>query len=266
MEGVDARREPPMRLTVVGCSGSFPGPESAASCYLVEADGFRMLLDLGNGAARRAAAPRPDPLTSTRSWSATCTPTTASTCCALYVARTYDPTARSTARSRSTGPLVAARASRPGLRHAPTSRGAGRGVRRSSSGRAGSHRVGPFTVTVARMAHPVETWGMRVEHDGRGPGLLRRHRAVRRRSSSWRATPTSRCSSRPSRRTATTHAPKDLHLTGGEAGEAASLAGARRLVLTHLPPWNDPAVSRRAAEAAFGGAVELAEPGATYDV
>ena len=43
-----------MRLTVVGCSGSYPGPESAASCYLVEAehDGrtWRVLLDLGSGA------------------------------------------------------------------------------------------------------------------------------------------------------------------------------------------------------------------------
>ena len=39
-----------MRLTVVGCSGSAPGPSSAASCYLVEHDGFRLVLDLGNGA------------------------------------------------------------------------------------------------------------------------------------------------------------------------------------------------------------------------
>src|SRR5712691_9314386 len=39
-----------MRLTVIGCAGSFPGPDSPASCYLVEADGFRLLLDLGNGA------------------------------------------------------------------------------------------------------------------------------------------------------------------------------------------------------------------------
>ena len=39
-----------MRLTVIGCSGSFPGPESAASCYLVEANGFRLVLDMGNGA------------------------------------------------------------------------------------------------------------------------------------------------------------------------------------------------------------------------
>jgi ribonuclease BN (tRNA processing enzyme) len=40
-----------MRLTVVGCSGSVPGPDSACSCYLVERDGYRLVLDLGTGAA-----------------------------------------------------------------------------------------------------------------------------------------------------------------------------------------------------------------------
>ena len=43
-----------MRLTVVGCSGSYPGPESPASCYLVQAEHegrtWSILLDLGNGA------------------------------------------------------------------------------------------------------------------------------------------------------------------------------------------------------------------------
>ncbi|MCB0895289.1 MAG: MBL fold metallo-hydrolase, partial [Nocardioidaceae bacterium] len=44
-----------MRLTIVGCSGSYPGPEAPASCYLLEADDaggrtWRVLLDLGNGA------------------------------------------------------------------------------------------------------------------------------------------------------------------------------------------------------------------------
>jgi ribonuclease BN (tRNA processing enzyme) len=38
-----------MRLTVLGCAGSFPGPESACSAYLVEADGFRLLIDFGSG-------------------------------------------------------------------------------------------------------------------------------------------------------------------------------------------------------------------------
>src|SRR6266498_720961 len=39
-----------MRVTVVGCAGSFPGPDSPASAYLLEADDFRLVLDLGNGA------------------------------------------------------------------------------------------------------------------------------------------------------------------------------------------------------------------------
>jgi ribonuclease BN (tRNA processing enzyme) len=38
-------------LTVVGCSGSAPGPGGACSCYLIEAGGFRLLLDIGNGAS-----------------------------------------------------------------------------------------------------------------------------------------------------------------------------------------------------------------------
>ena len=39
-----------MRLTVVGCSGSIPSPRSPASCYLLEAEGFRLVIDLGSGA------------------------------------------------------------------------------------------------------------------------------------------------------------------------------------------------------------------------
>ena len=39
-----------MRVTVIGCSGSFPGPDSPSSCYLLEAEGFRLVIDLGNGA------------------------------------------------------------------------------------------------------------------------------------------------------------------------------------------------------------------------
>ena len=32
---------------------------------------------------------------------------------------------------------------------------------------AGDRQVGPLTVTLARTAHPVETWAMRIEHGGR---------------------------------------------------------------------------------------------------
>lgn len=43
-----------MRLTVVGCAGSFAGPQSPASSYLISADDgartWNVLIDLGNGA------------------------------------------------------------------------------------------------------------------------------------------------------------------------------------------------------------------------
>src|ERR1051325_8648317 len=39
-----------MKLTVLGCSGSVPGPDSAASSYLVTAEDFHLVLDLGSGA------------------------------------------------------------------------------------------------------------------------------------------------------------------------------------------------------------------------
>ena len=39
-----------VRLTVIGCAGSFPSPDSPASSYLVEHARTQLLLDLGNGA------------------------------------------------------------------------------------------------------------------------------------------------------------------------------------------------------------------------
>lgn len=40
-----------MLLTIIGCAGSAPGPDSACSCYLIEHDRFNLLLDLGAGAS-----------------------------------------------------------------------------------------------------------------------------------------------------------------------------------------------------------------------
>ena len=62
------------------------------------------------------------------------------------------------------------------------------------------------------------------------------------------------------------HAPPDVHLNGAEAGAAATSAGVCRLVLTHLPTWNDPAVARRDAATTFDGEIALARSGDTYEV
>ena len=58
-----------------------------------------------------------------------------------------------------------------------------------------------------------------------------------------------------------------IHLSGSRAAAAAVRAGGvRRLVLTHLPPWNDPEVCRTQAAAVWPGEVELAQPGAAYEL
>lgn len=60
---------------------------------------------------------------------------------------------------------------------------------------------------------------------------------------------------------------RGIHLTGRRAAEAAVAAGGvRRLMLTHIPAWNDPHVCRDEAAAVWPGEVELAQPDATYEI
>ena len=47
-----------MRLTVLGCAGSGPGPTSPASSYLITAGDTRLLLDLGNTRLKATRAER----------------------------------------------------------------------------------------------------------------------------------------------------------------------------------------------------------------
>ena len=57
---------------------------------------------------------------------------------------------------------------------------------------------------------------------------------------------------------------RGVHLTGRRAGEAAARGGAGRLVLTHIPAWNDPAVTLAEAAAVYPGPIALAHPGAVH--
>lgn len=57
-----------------------------------------------------------------------------------------------------------------------------------------------------------------------------------------------------------------LHLSAEYAGAMARAVGARRLVLTHLVPGSDPEAHARLGAAAYGGPVDLAAPGAVYEL
>lgn len=251
-----------VRLTVVGCAGSFPNAESAASCYLVEHEGTRVLLDLGNGALgplARFADPRAvDAVLLSHLHADHCLDLTG-----LYVARKYHR-AGPPPPLAVYGPRGTARRIADAYRTSPGEPVAGLeqiyDFREFPDGQFG---VGPFRVTVARMAHPVPAFAIRLEAGGRslvysgdtGPTEalvdLARDCDVALFEASFRA--------------GLDHT-RDLHMTGVEAGAAASAAGARRLILTHLVSWNDPGVTLTEGRGAFDGDVALAAPGMVVDL
>lgn len=253
-----------MHLTVVGCSGSFPGPDSPASCYLVTAEGFRMVLDLGNGALG-ALARYTDLYAVDAVLLSHLHPDHCIDMCSYAVARTHRPQGRPPrlpvwAPSGAPARLARAADAAPAVGDSDAA-SLHEDFAFSAWSPGATYEVGPFRVTVERVAHPVETYGFRIEHAGRTlaysgdsdacPELVRLARGAE----------LFLCEAgfREGRKN-----PPGLHLTGRGAGEHAARAGAGRLVLTHVPPYDDPERAREEAEPAYDGLLELAHPGATY--
>jgi ribonuclease BN (tRNA processing enzyme) len=246
-----------VKLTVVGCSGSGPGPRSPASSYLVEQDGFRLLLDLGNGAfgpLQNYADP--------------------SSIDALFISHLHADHCLDVAPfvvwhryagppARSLVPMYAPVGAERRLALAYDDDGDGlTDVFDFVPVGPGSFSLGPFEVTLARTAHPVECYAIRLTAGGRslvytgdtGASTavveLARGVDVLLAEAAHPDVP---------------GLPPDLHLTGREAGEHAAAAGVGRLLLTHVPTWVDRTAQLASARAVFPAA-ELVEPGATYDV
>jgi ribonuclease BN (tRNA processing enzyme) len=60
--------------------------------------------------------------------------------------------------------------------------------------------------------------------------------------------------------------PEPIHLRAREAGEVATRAGAKHLVLTHIWPHNDMSKVREQAAASYAGPLELADGGKCWTV
>lgn len=244
-----------MRLTVIGCSGSHPGPDSACSSYLVEHQGFRLLLDLGNGALgelQNHVDPRDvDALFLTHlhgdHWL---------DLVPLAHVRRHHPDRRVpkplrvfapvSQRDRIAGAFGRARLDDVFAFEAPR-----------------ATEVGPFDVDVIRTSHPVETHAVRIAAAGRtlvytaDTGWFPELVDFARRADLLLA---------EAGFVDGAANPHGVHLTATGAGELAKAANAGRLVVTHVAPWHDAAAQARKAEAAFGGPTERARRGATFDV
>jgi ribonuclease BN (tRNA processing enzyme) len=251
-----------VRITIVGCAGSFPGPDSPASCYLIEADGFRLVLDLGSGALgalqRHCGLDDVDAICLSHLHADHCLDM-----CGYLVARSYHP-GGPRPRLPVYGPAGTAGRLARALDAGTEGTGLGEGASKMTDAfdfvtlTPGTAQIGPFRVSTAHMSHPVETFGFRVEHGGgavaysadTGPcaelGALAAGADVLLCEASFLDGP---------------DLPPDLHLTGRQAGQAAAAAGVGELVLTHLVAWNDPAAVLAEAASEFGDRLSLAASG-----
>ena len=247
-----------MKLTIVGCSGTMPAPDGPASCYLVEVDGFKLVLDLGHGSLgplqQLISISDIDAIVFTHLHPDHCIDLTA-----LYVARAFGPYDIS-ARLPVYGPPNCAdrMADAYGMRRAP-----------------GMHstfdfqhigltpNIGPFRVRSARMVHPVETYAVRL--DAAGVSMVYSGDTGPCPELAQLADGADLLLAEASFVDGDDN-PSDLHLTGRQAGEAATAAGVSHLVITHVPPWNDRDVALAEARSSFDGSTSLATSGRTVDV
>lgn len=256
-----------MRLRVVGCSGSLPGPRSAASCYLLEAEQegrtWRLLLDLGSGALgplhRYVEPTTVDAVALSHLHADHCLDLTG-----LYVALRYRPGGPRAERLPVHGPTgTAARLARAYDLDPDPGMSAELEVHEWPSD--APVQVGPFTVTPFRVEHPVEAYALRVE----GPSELDpSRRAVLTYSGDTDACEGLQAAAKGADLLLAEaafqegrDAVRGIHLTGRRAGECATAAGAASLLLTHLPPWNDPEAVLAEARQTWDGPLALAEPG-----
>ena len=249
-----------MKLTIVGCAGTFPGPDAACSSYLLEQDGFRLLIDAGNG--------------STGILQRSCGLLDIDAVMISHLhgdhyldlitytyARRYHP-------AGSTDCLPV---------HGPSD------IREHIAGAFGRPvddlldavyefhplsgprplQIGPFELELGAVNHPIETYGMRISAGGRtlaysaDTGVsdelvkLARHADVFLCEASYLDGDDN---------------PPDIHLTGREAAEHAARADVGKLLLTHLVPWGDAKRTLGDAQQVFDGDVEVAKTGAVFEI
>lgn len=236
------------RLTVLGGCGAYPEPGRACSGFLVDWDGFRLVLDLGYATLPRLLAHCPDGAVD----AVVVTHEHPDHCVDLH------------------GLFRLLHYGRPGAGRVPLYCPPGvldrlAGLEPDVDLRAvfdvrelpGDHRVGPFALSGVALPHFVPNAGIRLSADGfvlaytgdtgPDPALAELGRDA--------DLFVVEATDRPGER----DAPKRNLLTAAEAGEWATRAGARRLMLTHFWPGTDRAASVAAARSAFGGEVLTAD-------
>lgn len=258
-----------MELIVVGCSGSVPGPNSPASCYLVRAPHqdriFTLALDCGPGSFGPLMSIC-DPREIDAFGLSHLHPDHCLDLCAFYVASRYSPTAPWPVKAVYGPAGTQSRISNAyevSVALDPTD---GIGAQFDFHDWLPRTRIGPFEVETVRVRHPVEAYAIKVTDTNPGGGSL---------VYSGDTGPGSRLDALAKDADLLLieasflegpNQPVDLHLTGREAAEVGAAAHVGIVVLTHIPPWHDPQQVLAEATPHFAGPVQLAVPGGRWTI
>ncbi|HEX7322157.1 MAG TPA: cyclic nucleotide-degrading phosphodiesterase [Mycobacterium sp.] len=255
-----------MRLTVLGCSGSVVGPDSPASGYLLQAPGTPpLVIDFGGGvlgALQRYADPGQVHVLLSHLHADHCLDLPG-----LFVWRRYHPS-------------VASAPFDKGLVYGPSDTWSRLGAASSPYGgeiddftdifdvrhwvTGEPVTVGALNVVPQLVCHPTESFGMRIT-DPAGATLVYSGDTgyCDKLIELAQGADTFLCEA------SWTHAadrPPNLHLSGTEAGRAATAAGVRELLLTHIPPWTSVEDVTSEAKAEFDGPVRAVVCGEAFDI
>lgn len=261
-----------MKLTIVGCAGSMSGPEAAASCYLVQAEGtdpdggkertWSVLIDMGPGGFG-AAWRYLDPSNLDAVVLSHCHADHMADVISLHVHHRWHPEGRITGLPIY-GPADTRRRFLEIDGYAdPDAYADVFDFRTVTSGMQFS--VGPLHFEAFPGNHTVESYGFRITGPGaQGGQVLLAYTG-----------------DTDDAETIDTMAhgvdlllcecgftaadkPRGIHLDGRRAGALASRAEVGELVLTHIQPWTDPAQVEAEVSTTWAGPLKLAAAGQEY--
>lgn len=273
-----------MKLTAIGTSGSFPGPGSSASCYLIESDEgtpTRIILDLGSG----ALGPLQQFIDTDRISAVVLSHLHPDHCMdmtGLYVKHCFDPKffngdISDTGTIRTRTPVFAPAGAKERLARAyytdpgksPVANGGDdsdldNAFEFNDIDHGTRHQIGSLVVESFLVDHPVEAYALRVT-DAKGSVITYSgdsdecdHLVEAAREADLFLCEAAFQEDRDTAR--------GIHLTGRRAGRVAQNADAASLVLTHIPTWTDCSIVRGEAAGEYRGPIELAKPGASWTV
>ncbi|MEY2567747.1 MAG: hypothetical protein QOE35_2276 [Actinomycetota bacterium] len=238
-----------LKLTVLGCSGSYPGPGGAASGYLVQSAEATIWLDAGNGTLanlqRHVGLVDVDCIVLSHGHGDHVVDAEA-----YHVAVRYgDEPREGIAVFAPRDVIDRLERTQPTFALHPVADSDRREFR-------------DVTLTFSRTDHMVETLAVRLESGGKVLGYSADS------GSGW-----SMESLGPGIDLALCEATflqdregSVQHFSARQAGTTARAAGARRLVITHIWPTLDTGASQAEAEAAFGGPVDVAAIDSVYEL